>query len=129
MAIEQEVTINASPSEVYDVLMNSEKFQTMTGGRETSISKEVGGSVFLFGGAIQARNVEIVHDQRIVQAWRAADWPEGLYSIVNFELNKDGKNTKLHFRQSGHPDEATQHLEAGWHQMYWNPMNEMVKQS
>lgn len=129
MAIEQEITINASPSEVYDVLLNSEKFQTMTGGRETSISKEVGGPVSLFGGAIQARNVEIVPDQRIVQAWRAADWPEGLYSIVNFELNKDGKNTKLHFRQSGHPDEATQHLEAGWHQMYWNPMNEMVKQS
>lgn len=126
MAIEQDITINAAPNVVFDILMNSDKFKEMTGGRDTLISQDVGGTVSLFGGAIEAQNIEIVPNQRIVQAWRSKDWPDGLYSIVNFEMSEDGASTKMNFKQSGHPDEAEAHLEAGWHQMYWNPMNEMV---
>lgn len=129
MAIHQDITINAPPENVYEILQSSEKFQSMTGGREAKISNEAGGEVSLFGGAIQARNIELIQNQRIVQAWRAGDWPDGVYSIIRFELNADGANTKISFDQSGHPKDAEPHLEAGWHQMYWGPMNEMVAKS
>lgn len=129
MGIHQEVTINASPKDVFGILMSGEKFARMTGGREADVSQEVGGEVSLFGGAISARNVELVPGKRVVQAWRSNDWPEGVYSIVRFELAADGNNTKLVFDQSGHPDDAAEMLSGGWHQMYWEPMNAMLSGS
>jgi uncharacterized protein YndB with AHSA1/START domain len=126
MAIHQEVDIKGTPQAVYDVLTSSEKFAKMTGGREASISAEEGGAVSLFGGDIQARNVELVPGKRVVQAWRAGAWPEGVYSIVRFELQNNGSGTKLTFDQSGYPDEAHDMLSGGWQQMYWEPMNAML---
>ena len=129
MSIHQEVVIKGSPKAVYSILLSSKKFSEMTGGRKAKISKDEGGKASLFGGAIQARNIELVPGKRVVQAWRSADWPEGLYSMVRFELSADGVNTKLAFDQVGHPADATSHLEKGWHQMYWNPMNAMLKKA
>lgn len=126
MAITQQVTIKAAPDAVYNILTDSTKFTEMTGGRAADISQEEGGKVSLFGGGIEARNIELVPNKRVVQAWRAADWPDGLYSIISFNLDVEGSGTKISFAQSGHPDEAEEHLKSGWHQMYWNPMNEMV---
>jgi uncharacterized protein YndB with AHSA1/START domain len=124
--IHQEVMIEASPAAVYGVLTNSEDFATMTGGRPAAISKEVGGEVSLFGGDIRARNVELVPGKRVVQAWRSKAWPEGVYSIVRFELAPQGKRTRLTFDQVGHPQEAQAMLEGGWSKMYWQPMNAML---
>jgi len=123
MTIHQEVTINASPTEVYGLLTSSQDFARMTGGRPADISTEVGGAVSMFGGDIRARNVELIPGKRVVQAWRSYRWPEGVYSIVRFELVPEGKGTRLVFDQAGHPDEAQQMLEGGWSQMYWQPMN------
>jgi len=126
MSIHQEVTIAGSPDAVYDVLTSSAKFTEMTGGRAAKISTEEGGAVSLFGGDIQARNIELVPGKRVVQAWRAGAWPEGVYSVVRFELAADGKGTRLVFDQAGHPDEAKDMLEGGWHQMYWQPLNALL---
>ena len=126
LAIHQEVDIKASPASVYAVLTDSEKFASMTGGRAATISAEEGGEVSLFGGDIRARNVELVPGKRVVQAWRSYRWPEGVYSIVRFELSGNGNSTKLVFDQTGYPDDAHQMLEGGWSKMYWEPMNAML---
>ena len=126
MTIHQEVTIHASPAAVYRVLTTSEDFARMTGGRSAEISGEVGGEVAMFGGDIRGRNVELVPGKRVVQAWRSHAWPEGVYSIVRFELAPEGKGTKLVFDQAGYPDGAQKMLEGGWHQMYWQPINTML---
>ena len=125
MSIHQEVTIDASPAAVFGVLTSSTDFTRMTGGRAATIAKEAGGAVSLFGGDIEARNIELVPGTRVVQAWRAKAWPAGVYSIVTFVLAADGKGTKLIFDQAGHPAEAEQMLEGGWQQMYWGPMQAM----
>lgn len=128
MNIHQEVTINASPAEVYGVLTGSAQFAKMTGGRAADISTEAGGAASMFGGDIRARNVELVPGKRVVQAWRSKAWPDGVYSIVRFELSPapQDKGTKLVFDQAGHPEEAQQMLEGGWSKMYWEPMNAML---
>lgn len=126
MTIHHEVTIDASPAAVYGVLTTSEDFARMTGGRAADISKEAGGAVSLFGGDIRARNVELVPGKRVVQAWRSQAWPEGVYSIVKFELTPQGKGTKLVFDQAGYPDDGHQMLDGGWPKMYWEPMNAML---
>ncbi len=126
MSIHQEVTIEASPATVYGVLTTSDEFAKMTGGRKADISKDQGGAVSLFGGDIQARNVELKPGKRVVQAWRSRAWPEGVYSIVRFELVPAGKATKVVFDQAGYPDEAKAMLEGGWSKMYWEPMQMML---
>ncbi len=124
MTIHQDVTISAKPAEVYALLTNSERFSRMTGGREATISSEAGGPISLYGGHLVGRNIELVPGKRVVQAWRSKDWPEGVYSIVRFELSAEGKGTKIALHQAGHPADAQAHLEEGWHKMYWKPMQE-----
>ena len=98
----------------------------MTGGRSADISAEPGGAVSLFGGDIRARNVELLPGKRVVQAWRSQAWPEGVYSIVRFELTADGGGTLLTFDQAGYPDGAHDMLAGGWPKMYWTPMSELL---
>ncbi len=126
MKIQQELTIEASPAAVYGVLTTSDDFARMTGGRAADISKEVGGRVSLFGGDIEALNIELKPGKRVVQAWRSKAWPDGVYSVVKFELVPAGKGTKLIFDQSGHPEDAQAMLEGGWRKMYWEPMQAML---
>ena len=123
MNIHQEMTIAASPAAVYALLTSSDDFAKMTGGRAASIAKEVGGAISMFGGDIRGRNVELVPGKRVVQAWRSQAWPEGVYSIIRFELTAEGKGTTLVFDQAGHPEGSDEMLAGGWHQMYWQPMN------
>ncbi|MGO9254974.1 MAG: SRPBCC domain-containing protein [Bryobacteraceae bacterium] len=40
---------------------------------------------------------ELAPNQRIVQAWRPASWPAGVYSIVRFELVARGSGTRIVF--------------------------------
>jgi uncharacterized protein YndB with AHSA1/START domain len=117
MSIHQEVTIDASPAAVYAVLTSSTDFTKMTGGRAAEIATEVGGALSMFGGDIRGRVVELVPGKRVVQAWRSQAWPDGVYSIVRFELNAEGNGTRLVFDQAGYPDGAEKMLEGGWHQM------------
>jgi uncharacterized protein YndB with AHSA1/START domain len=126
MNIHQEVVINASPAVVYGVLTRSEDFARMTGGRAANIGREEGGTIAMFGEGIRGRNIELVPDKRVVQAWRSSEWPEGVYSIVRFELTPEGKGTRLVFDQAGHPEAAQEMLEGGWPKMYWEPMKAML---
>ena len=122
MAIHQEITIDAEPDSVYKILTTSKLFAAMTGGRGAEISAKPGGRSTMFGGEIEAVNVETIPGKRLVQAWRAKTWPAGVYSIARFELAKQGKSTKLVFDQAGHPADAEAMLSGGWAKMYWEPM-------
>jgi activator of HSP90 ATPase len=126
LTIHQEVSIAASPAAIYKILTDVRDFARMTGGRAATIASEAGGAFSMFDGHITGRHVELVPGKRIVQAWRAKDWPEGHYSITRFDLTPDGAVTKLTFDQSGHPDEHTDHLTSGWVKMYWEPMKAML---
>jgi len=120
-SIHQEVSFSASPDKVYAALTDAGQFSEVTGA-PAKIDGAAGGAAELFGGQIAARNVEMNPGKRLVQAWRAGNWEDGLYSVVRFELQQDGAGTKLVFDHTGYPDEAHDQLEGGWHQMYWEPL-------
>ena len=126
MAIHQEISISAPPAAVFKTLTDSSRFEKMTGGRKADISNAAGGASTMFGGDIIAVNVEIIPGKRLVQAWRSQNWPEGVYSIVRFSLEPQGKGAKLTFDQAGYPDGAHDMLSGGWHKMYWEPMEKML---
>jgi activator of HSP90 ATPase len=124
-SIHQEVKFKASTKEVYDALLDSKSFAAFTGAPAT-IDAKVGGGLSAFNGMITGINVELVPGRRIVQAWRAGDWPEGIHSIVKFELAAAGDGTKLTLDHSGAPEGSEAMLEDGWHKMYWEPLAKFV---
>jgi activator of HSP90 ATPase len=124
--IHQEVVIQSRPNRVYEALLNEQQFSEVTGGAPTNIVPEAGGSFSLFGGMIEGRTIELVANERIVQAWRAANWEPGLYSVAKFDIETKGDGTLLVFTHSGFPEEQKTHLEAGWHENYWLPLQKYL---
>jgi activator of HSP90 ATPase len=86
----------------------------------------VGGAFSLFGGHILGRQIELVPNQRIVQAWRTADWKPGVYSIAKFELAEEGSETRIVFDHTGFPAGQAAHLAEGWVGNYWAPLTKYL---
>ena len=121
MTISQSISINASAAKVYQALISAEQFGEVTGS-PAEISSDEGGEFSCFGGQITGRHIELSPEQRIVQDWRVKAWPEGVYSEVRFDLSASGDATTLELTHTGYPDDAAEHLEPGWHKMYWEPL-------
>lgn len=121
MPIHQTISLSKSPADVFATLTSGEAFAAMSGEAAT-IDATAGGAFSLFGGKIEGRTIELVEGARLVQAWRPANWPAGHYSVVRFELSADGEGTKVELTHDAFPPEAAEHLDAGWHRNYWEPM-------
>ncbi len=124
--IRQSVTFKASPHAVYEALMDSKKHAQFTGGK-ASISRKAGGKFTAFDGYAEGTNLELVPDEKIVQSWRASDWPAGHYSKATFSLKATEGGTRLTFTQSGVPAEQHSDIAQGWKDYYWAPMKEMLE--
>jgi activator of HSP90 ATPase len=124
--IRQSVTFRASPHDVYEALMDAKKHAKFTGGK-ASISREVGGKFSVFDGYAEGVNLQLVPDKKIVQSWRASDWPEGHYSEVTFLFKEIEGGTHLTFNQTGVPEEQYDDVSQGWRDYYWAPMKEMLE--
>jgi activator of HSP90 ATPase len=129
-SIHQEVVFKAARKRVYEALTQEKQFSQVTDfiikGASTQISSEVGGTFSIFGGVILGRHIELVPYERIVQAWREKDWPPGLYSIVRFQLDENGSDTKLIFDHTGFPPGASASLAPGWWSHYWEPLQKYL---
>lgn len=124
--IRQSLKFRASPHDIYETLMDSEKHSLLTGDT-AEISREINGRFTAFGGYSQGVNLELVPDKKIVLTWRAGDWPEGHYSEVAFLLKETGNGTEVEFTQSGVPEEQYDDIYQGWYDYYWQPMKKMVE--
>jgi activator of HSP90 ATPase len=136
-AIHQENRFKASRKRVYAALTDSKQFHQVTqlsaamqSGMSpaaiTEIGNEAGRTFSLFGGYISGRQIELVPDERIVQAWRVAAWNPGVYSIAKFELTDDGYGSKIVFDHTGFPKGQGEHLAAGWKANYWDPLEKYL---
>ncbi|MGO9274003.1 MAG: SRPBCC domain-containing protein [Terriglobia bacterium] len=127
-SIHQEVVFKATRKRVYEAITDAgqfskvTKFSTVPDAPLAEISRDAGGSFSLFGGHIVGRHVELVPNQRIVQAWRVVDWDPGIYSIARFELEERGPQTRLVFDHTGFPNGWGEHLAEGWKSNYWEPL-------
>ena len=131
-AIHQEGLFNGSRKRIYEALTDAKQFTTMTtfstvkNAPPAQISREVGGLFSLFGGHIVGRHIELVTDQRVVQAWRVVDWDPGVYSIAKFELKDRGAKTALLFDHAAFPNGQGEHLAQGWEANYWAPLRKLL---
>jgi uncharacterized protein YndB with AHSA1/START domain len=139
-AILQEVVLDASPQRVYQALTSTKDFDRITrlsdgavllaaaGAKPTAISTELGGAFTLFGGYITGRHLEMLPNERLVQAWRAASFKPGGFSIAAFYLTDEGGKTRLKFEHRGFPDGNGTSLSRGWHSHYWEPLAKFLAQ-
>ena len=123
--IRQEVEFKASPQRVYEALTDAKHFSAFTG-LPAEIDREAGGAFNCFGGQIAGRILDLVPSRRFVQAWRASMWPDGVFSIVRFQLEGKGEGTRLILEHSGFPEENRTHLDGGWPKMYWEPLKKYL---
>jgi activator of HSP90 ATPase len=134
-AIHQENVFKASRKRVYAALTETKQFDRLVklsgisdalGTKATQISDQVGGAFTIFGGHIIGRQLELVPDERIVQAWRVVDWEPGRYSTVRFELVDEGAGTKIVFDHFGFPKGLGEHLASGWKEHYWDTLQKYL---
>ncbi|MFT5708906.1 MAG: activator of HSP90 ATPase [Oceanospirillaceae bacterium] len=124
--IQQEIVLKATVEKVYQTLTNSELFSEMTGA-PASIGTTQGDQFSCFGGMILGRNIELLENKMLVQAWRVKLWELGHYSSVRFVLEAKGAETKLTLTHSGFCEEHKELLSQGWHDNYWTPMQHYFK--
>jgi activator of HSP90 ATPase len=136
-SIHQEPVFIASRKRVYDAFTDAKQFDKviqLSGvmqamhlpDKPAEISREVGGAFALFGGYITGRHVELVPNERIVQAWRTGRWAPGVYSIAKFELVEQGSGTKIIFDHTGFPQGEAEVLASGWKSHYWEPLEKLL---
>jgi activator of HSP90 ATPase len=123
--IHQEVDFKTAPARIYEALLDAKQFSAFT--KDTAeIQPQPGGPFKLFGGKIEGRNIELLPNQRIVQAWRPAYWPAGVYSIVKFELVARDSGTRIVLDHAGFAEDKWQGLNEGWPIRYWDPLHKYL---
>jgi len=137
-SIHQEPLFKAARNRIYHVLTDTKQFHEMEmlsgavksgmalGNAATAVSAAAGGAFTIYGGHIIGRNIELVPNQRVVQAWRVVNWDPGVYSIVKFELLEHEGGTKIVFDHTGFPGDQGQHLADGWNANYWEPLRKLL---
>lgn len=114
-------TFDAPVERVYRTIADSQAHAALTGA-PAEIGTAAGDAFTTHGGAIEGWILDLQKNERIVQAWRPADWPAGSYSVVRYDFRSDGDGTELTLTHSAVPDGGSSHLQAGWQDNYWEPL-------
>jgi activator of HSP90 ATPase len=123
MAIEFTVsaTIPAAPKAVYDAWLSSKSHAAMTGSAAKVTARE-GGRFTAWDGYITGRNLKLVPERRIVQAWRTTEFASGDEdSQIDVLLEKAPGGTKLTLRHINIPKGQSDY-KSGWKECYFEPM-------
>ncbi|MBI4064835.1 SRPBCC domain-containing protein [Candidatus Gottesmanbacteria bacterium] len=121
--IKQTISFDASPQKVYKAFMDEKEHAAFTGAH-VKIENKVGGTFSIWDGYAIGTTKELVPGKKIVQTWRASDWPKDHYSTVTLEFLAAGKSTKLIFTQVHVPEDQEKSIAEGWYEYYWNPLKD-----
>lgn len=125
--IKQTILFEATPEEIYELLMDSKKHSEFTESPAV-ISRKSGEKFTSYGDYIEGQNIEIIQNKKIVQKWRAKDWPKKHFSTVIFELNSLGKGTKLTLSHLNVPADQYEAISQGWREYYWDKIKNYLKE-
>jgi activator of HSP90 ATPase len=124
--IQEIVFKNTTPKVLYGLYMDSKKHSAATG-VPAKISGKVGGSFSVYNGVITGKNLQLLKDKLIVQAWRTKDWKkDDLDSTFIIALKPKGKDVVLHAVHANVPDGQAEGIDKGWHEYYWEPWKKFL---
>lgn len=114
-------SFDAPVADLYTAIADSAQHSSFTGA-PADLPTDSGSAFTTHGGAIEGWVLELVANERIVQAWRPADWPAGVYSLVRYDFAGEGDGSQITLTHSAIPEGAAEHLAAGWNDRYWAPL-------
>ena len=124
--IKQRVRFKAPPETIYSLLADSRK-RTQVTGRKAEVSTKIGGAFSADDGRVTGVNVDLAPGKRIVQAWRRADFPEGIFSMAAVTLTPTpGGGTELVLTHRGVPKALLDSTEDNWRNDYWAKMKDWL---
>jgi activator of HSP90 ATPase len=119
--IEQSIVLPASPAKLYAAYLDSREHSRFTGG-PAKVSGKVGGKFTAFGGAIAGRNLVLVPNRMIVQAWRATHWPRtDPDSILILRFSNAPGGGRIDLVHVNVPEHDHLGVTKGWASYYWEP--------
>jgi uncharacterized protein YndB with AHSA1/START domain len=128
--IEQTVTFDASPRDVYAAYVDAKRHAAFTGAR-ASLRAKPGGAMSAWDGYVKGEMLLLHPGRRIVQTWKSMTWPKGAAeSILDLRLARKGKGTELTMIHSGipaRPVSLARGFTTGWHTSYWNPLRAYLR--
>jgi activator of HSP90 ATPase len=127
--IQHSVKFKARPEDIFDIYMDSRKHGEAIGST-ASISRKVGGKFRAFDGWLYGRNLAIVPNKMIVQAWRCSGWKkDDTDSILTLTFHKVPGGSQLNLVHANVPDQLFPELNKGWSKSYWKPWKSYLKAS
>jgi len=126
--LHQIVSFKGTAHELYEALMDSKRHAEFTGAKAT-ISRKVGGIFQTYDEYASGKNIELIPDKKIVQKWRAADWPKDHYSTTTYVFKEKDGETLLDFIQTEIPIESYAEIERGWTEWYWDRLKIYLEQT
>lgn len=124
----QVVEVNARPSEIYDLLLDSERHSDFTGKR-AEINAETGGEFSFCNGNHTGYFLRLIKNKRIVLAWTHRKFPRNHFTIVDLKLERnENGGTRLSMNQMGVPESCDGWLTEAWRKTYWEPLEQYVEE-
>jgi activator of HSP90 ATPase len=109
---------------LYKAWLNSKEHSSFTGSKAI-LSKELNRKFTAWDGYISGKNLILEPNKRIVQSWRATDFPDkhpDSFIEIIFEPKKAG--TKITLKHSGIPEGMGKDYKKGWKDFYFKPMKD-----
>ncbi len=111
-----------TPAQLYTAWLNGSKHAAMTGAAATGSTK-VGGKFTAWDGYIWGKNLKLVQDKQIVQAWRTSEFADtDPDSVLTLNFTKTKAGTKLQLKHIGTPKSQEDSYRSGWDESYFQPM-------
>ena len=126
--IKRSANIPASPKQIYNAWLNSKEHSKMTGSKATT-SIKVGRKFTAWDNYISGKNLELIPDKRILQAWRTTEFSKDdldSHLLIKFEEVKVG--SKVTLVHSEIPQGQSASYKKGWSDFYLKPMKTYFQQ-
>ncbi|HMD32354.1 MAG TPA: SRPBCC domain-containing protein [Candidatus Acidoferrales bacterium] len=120
-AIQQSTKFNATPQALYEMYMDSKQHSAATGG-SARLSRKPGGEFTAWNGMLRGKNLLLVPNRMIVQAWRSCNFPSSAPdSILILSFTKEGSGTRVDLVHVNVPPQDYKGVSKGWPTYYWKP--------
>jgi len=117
---------NASAEVLYEAWLDSKIHTKMTGAKAVCSSK-VNGSFTAWDGYISGKNLSLVPNKKIVQAWRTTDFSENDdNSELTLEFEQESGGCFLVLTHKNIPDNQPDYKK-GWVNYYFSPMKKFFR--
>jgi activator of HSP90 ATPase len=115
MTFKKTFRINAEPSDVYSAITNPYTIELWSG-YKAEMSTDPGSEFSLWEGDIEGKNLEFIHDRKVVQEWYFGEQSEK--SIVTISIFPDKGNSSVTVEHTNIPDKEYDNIAEGWREYY-----------